>query len=163
MDITHRNLQPSEAKYFSDQLRDTANITSYSPRELLGYEDAYVATDGGKPLGFLILKSIGSNWIEILALFVDKDFRALGISSKLITAAKTNLPKGISIMTVSRNPIIIRQLQKNGFSEVSFWRLPLEVKVSQLRFAFNGRRFAEYIRKNSFANQPPFRFFVKVG
>jgi len=148
--LTHRALTAEEAACLHRELKTTPNILGYTVREIVGFEDVFVAECDGEFGGVCISKDLLFSWTDIAVLYVLPDFRGRGVGRELYTAAwERAQQRKRHIFTLSRNASVLRMMEDFGMEmSCSMWRAPLAVHLHMNRHMMSVYRFRESIRKS---------------
>lgn len=148
--LTHRRLTDVEAASLHTELKTTPNILGYTVRELLRFNDVWVAEVDGNFAGACISKDLRWNWTDIAVLYVLSDFRGRGLARTLYTAAwERATSRGRHIHTLSCSPEVIHLMTQFGMGmHREMWKAPLAVHLHMHRHMMNRYRWTESLRKS---------------
>ena len=147
--LTHRPLTELEATALHTELKTTPNILDYTVRELLRFEDVWVADVNGEFAGACISKDLRWRWTDIAVLYVLPDFRGRGLARELYTAAwERATSRKRHIYTLSCSPEVIHLMTQFGMeTHREIWKAPLAVHLHMNRHLMSRYRWAESLRK----------------
>jgi GNAT superfamily N-acetyltransferase len=162
--LVDRPLRSDEARQVSAEIRETANILGYSPRELLSIPSCLIieAADG-ELAGVCATKRLSGKCHEIAFILIFPAYRRQGLGSFLFKTAFRRLSdQGCTILCVSREPSILRRMEEVGMRFLPEWRLPLTVHLAKMRHYSNIYRFRESFRKiPMYRDQSPFQYAIR--
>ena len=161
--FTHRALTREEAETIRKAVRHTPNITGYTTDELIHFPDALVAAVNGEFAGVCISIDLLPSWTDIAMLYVLDEYREQGLGMELLDLAwEAASQRKRDVYMASRNPTVIRDMERRGMRFLPLVALPLAVHFHNLRFILNSYRVKEALRKSSLSkNLPPFRYAIR--
>ncbi|MCL2923633.1 MAG: GNAT family N-acetyltransferase [Trichodesmium sp. MAG_R04] len=115
--INSRKLTQQEAILLVENIKLITEITGYSLKEWLTFEDVLIAEDQEENmLGVCLAYDFSSNWSFISVLFVLEKFRGKGIGQLLFKeACRQILSRKRNVYTSSRNPVVIKMMKQLNF------------------------------------------------
>lgn len=115
--LTRRKVTASEAELLVKEISLSPEITGYSVKEWMRFENVLIAEDNtGQMVGVCLSYDFSSNWAFISVLYVLEEFRGKGIGKKLFhQTCQDILSRGRNIYTSSRNPIVIKMMSELNF------------------------------------------------
>lgn len=161
--LTNRSLTGAEAECLHHELKTTANILGYLPRELLRFSSCFVATDAqtGAFAGACLCKDLFANWTDIAVLYVLPAFRGRGVSRLLFEAAfdDAHIRRKRHIYVLSRSPQIVHLMEaKNMEITRAAWKAPLAVHFHTQIHLSHWYRWKEAVRKAPLRQKDGFSF-----
>lgn len=95
------------------ELHDQADATEFLAARVLPCADVLVATDDGRPAGFIAVQGE-----EVAQLYVRPDARGRGVGGALLERAKALRPEGLELWCFQRNHEALRFYAAHGFAEL---------------------------------------------
>lgn len=152
-----RKLTNNEAIFLVKKIQLITDITGYSLKEWLTFENLLIAEDkGGNMLGVCLAYDFSLTWTFISVLFVLEEFRGQGIGKQLFQATCDNiLSRKRNIYTSSRNPIVIKMMRDFNFIlfdtlyvlPQSFKKYEFEFFLRAVKWIMSFYRLKEILRK----------------
>jgi GNAT superfamily N-acetyltransferase len=148
--LTHRKLTEAEAAILHEELKTTPNIFGYTVKELLRFEEVFVAEVEGSFAGACLSKDLAFGWTDIAVLYILPSFRGKGLGTALYTAAWQRAEqRGRHIYTLSSSAEVIHLMERFGMERThSMWKAPLAVHLHMNRHMMSLYRIREMIRKS---------------
>ena len=159
-----RSLTPQEARTLHEELKTTPNILGYTVRELLGFQEAFVAEAAGVFAGVCLSKDLRFGWTDIAALYVLPEFRGRGLGTELYQAAwRRAEERRRHIITLSRSPTVVSLMERSGMAvSPSMRRAPFAMHLYMQCHMTSLYRTREALRKfRAMRDAPPLRCGVK--
>ena len=135
--INSRKLKQQEAILLVEKIKLITDITGYSLKEWLTFEEVLIAEDReGTMLGVCFAYDFSSNWSFISVLFVLEEFRGKGVGKQLFDqTCRRILSRKRNVYTSSRNPIVIKMMTKLSFILFNtLYMLPQSFKTYEFDF-----------------------------
>ena len=139
--INSRKLTQQEAILLVENIKLITEITGYSLKEWLTFEDVLIAEDREENmLGVCLAYDFSSNWSFISILFVLEKFRGKGIGQQLFKeACRKILSRKRNVYTSSRNPVVIKMMKQLNFILFdTLYVLPQPFKKYKFDFLLRG-------------------------
>lgn len=148
--LMRRSLTREEAELLHEELKTTPNILGYSVKELLRFQDMFVAEIEGCFAGVCICRDLHFGWTDIAVLYVLPEFRGRGLGTGLYTTAwEWTQRRRRHIFTMSCSAEVIHLMQRLGMElTTSMSRVPPAVHLHMNRHMMNWYRISEAIRKS---------------
>ena len=139
--INSRKLIQQEAILLVEKIKLITEITGYSLKEWLTFEDVLIAEDPEENmLGVCLAYDFSSNWSFISVLFVLEKFRGYKIGKKLFKeACRKILSRKRNVYTSSCNPVVIEMMKQSNFILFdTLYVLPQDFKKYEFDFLLRG-------------------------
>ncbi|MDI3389352.1 GNAT family N-acetyltransferase [Streptomyces sp. B-S-A8] len=117
-ELQRRPLTAEEADQITRSIRDSPNITGYSPREWCGRRDTFVLVDRSRRriAGALLTHHLAGTWSEIAVVFLFEEYRGRGLGRELLQGAlRTLTATGRRYLLFFSSPHMERIASASGF------------------------------------------------
>lgn len=160
MKVDFRNLTAQEVETISDEIKNTKNITGYTPAELLKLGNMLVAIEDKTITGVLYYKE-HQKFIDLKIMIVIAKWRGRGIGRELFQKFIAKAKKNKKIYTITKSPEVIALISKAGFKNVGWFGLPVLAQLNEIAKGFSLYRIKEAFRKGMLNDKNKFSHWVR--
>jgi len=148
--IKKRKPKEGEIDLLVNEIRETPFIVGLTKREWGNFCDIFVANISGFLAGVCVVKNLSFNWVEIGPILVLKKYRGKNIGQNLFDQAFDFAEsKKKNIYIVSRNPVIVKWMEKRGMVlKNNLIGLPWPILWHDFVMVFSLFRIFEFLRKS---------------